>query len=223
MCRGPDNLHRSPSRALPERPLIVRAPGARPRARLLRPLAAAALAVAAAACDQDNALLGPATSENIERVASVWTLSGTPPALPAGFRLLTEQAVRPQMLPTGSLNFDLAIEFAPDGRVQLLPSRKVVPLPPAGGSLLSMQLSGTAFEAVQRAPEEGYTADSVLVVAPRQLVLLRLDGVGCLFGDPYYAKMVVDSVLVAERRVVLRTLVNRNCGYRALTVGLPKN
>jgi hypothetical protein len=35
--------------------------------------------------------------------------------------------------------------------------------------------------------------------------------------------MVVDSVIAAERRVVLRTMVNRNCGYRALTAGLPKN
>ena len=191
-----------------------------------------------AACQQDNGFLGPATSENAERVASVWTLTGTPPALPAGFRFVTEQAVRPQMLPTGSLNFDLAVEFqgqgiwgdaalavefTGDGRVQLLPARAVVPLPPAGGTLVGMQLSSTTFEAVQRAPDQGYQADSAVVVAPRQLVLLRLDGVGCLFGDPYYAKMVVDSIIAAERRVVLRTMVNRNCGYRALTAGLPKN
>ncbi len=177
----------------------------------------------AAACGDTNAALGPATSDNIERVASLWTLSGTPSALPAGFRFLTELPVRPQMLPTGSLNFDLAIELAADGRVQLLPARTVVPLPPAGGSLVGMQLSSTTFDAVQRAPEEGYNADSVLVVAPRQLVLVRIDGVGCLFGDPFYAKLVVDSVFAAERRVVLRTLVNRNCGYRSLALGLPRN
>jgi hypothetical protein len=222
---GSDNLHGSrPSRALPELPLPARVLGALLRPRSRGRLLAAALLVPVAACQQDNSgFLGPATSENAERVASVWTLSGTPPALPAGFRFVTEQAVRPQMLPTGSLNFDLAVEFTADGRVQLLPARAVVPLPPAGGTLVGMLLSSTTFEAVQRAPERGYQTDSALVVAPRQLVLLRLDGVGCLFGDPYYAKMVVDSVIAAERRVVLRTMVNRNCGYRALTAGLPKN
>lgn len=183
----------------------------------------AGVAGAVACGDTTNSFVGPATSENTERTAALWTLSGTPPALPAGFRFLTEQPVRPQMLPTGSLNFDLAIDLTTDGRVQLLPARTVVPLPPAGGSLVGLQLSTATFETVQRAPEDGYTADSVVVVAPRQLVLARIDGVGCLFGDPFYAKLVVDSVIAAERRVVLRTLVNRNCGYRALTTGLPKN
>lgn len=216
------NGHRT-VRTTPELPLIARAFGARLRARLGPLLAAGLLVAGAAACGDTNAALGPATSDNIERVASLWTLSGTPSALPAGFRFLTELPVRPQMLPTGSLNFDLAIELAADGRVQLLPARTVVPLPPAGGSLVGMQLSSTTFDAVQRAPEEGYNADSVLVVAPRQLVLVRIDGVGCLFGDPFYAKLVVDSVFAAERRVVLRTLVNRNCGYRSLALGLPRN
>jgi hypothetical protein len=209
-----------------EPPLSVRVSGAplRPRSRrLVAATGLAALVAALAGCQNDTGFLGPATSENTERVASVWTLTGTPPALPAGFRFATEQAVRPQMLPTGQLNFDLAVELIADGRIQLLPARAVVPLPPAGGTLVGMQVATTSFDAVQRAPTTGYQADSALVVAPQQLVLLRLDGVGCLFGDPYYAKMVVDSVIAAERRVVLRTMVNRNCGYRSLTTGLPKN
>jgi hypothetical protein len=52
-------------------------------------------------------------------------------------------------------------------------------------------------------------------------VLVRLASAGCIYGEPYYAKVAVDSIIASERRIVLRTLVNRNCGYRALTEGLP--
>lgn len=206
-----------------ELPLTARASGARARARLPRALSLIAAALGAAACSNDNSLLGPANFENVERVASVWALTGTAPALPAGFRFLSEQAVRPQMLATGAVNFDVAVELAPGNRVQLLPVRAVVPLPPAGASAIGMQLSTSTFDAVQRAPDKGYTADTTLVVGQGQLVLLQLPGAGCFYGEPFYAKMVVDSVVAAERRIVLRTLVNRNCGYRSLTTGIPKN
>ena len=46
-------------------------------------------------------------------------------------------------------------------------------------------------------------------------------GAGGIYGEPWYAKGAVGRGMASERRIVLRTLVNRNCGYRALTEGLP--
>jgi hypothetical protein len=86
-----------------------------------------------------------------------------------------------------------------------------------------LQRSDAAFTALERAPTRGFVNDTTLVVAAGQTVLVQLPGSGCFLGDPFYAKLVVDSVVVSERRLVVRSLVNRNCGYRALTEGLPRN
>ena len=37
------------------------------------------------------------------------------------------------------------------------------------------------------------------------------------------AKLTVDEIDVPARRMLVRLLVNRNCGYRSLTAGVPKD
>jgi hypothetical protein len=73
------------------------------------------------------------------------------------------------------------------------------------------------------APLTGYTVDTAQTVSAGQTYTVQLHNSGCVYGDYFYAKLVVDSIIVPERRMVIRSLVNRNCGYRALTEGLPKN
>lgn len=180
-------------------------------------------AVALAACGDANNLLTAASFENTARNYSVYALSGTSSALPAAYQFTSELLARPQLLGNGGVNFDVAFDLTTDNKVKLLPVRSVVPLPPAGVSSVGMLKSASSYRALERAPDRGYTIDSTLVIGIGETVVLQLPGSGCIYGEPFYAKLVVDSIIVAERRIVVGSLVNRNCGFRALTVGIPKN
>ncbi len=180
-------------------------------------------ALALAACGDSNSLLAAASFENSARSYSVYALSGTSSALPSAYQFTSEFLVRPQLLSNGGANFDVAFDLTSDNKVSLLPVRVVVPFPPAGVSSVGMLKSTSSFSALERAPDRGYTIDSTLVVGIGETVVLQLPASGCRFGEPFYAKLVVDSIIVAQRRIVVGSLVNRNCGFRALTVGIPKN
>lgn len=179
------------------------------------------LAGAGVACDDTNPFVSPATRENVVRTFSIWALTGSNPSLPASMLFSNLTVERPQVLSNGSVNFDVAFDLTNDGKVRFLPARALVPQSPAGAPIVGLQKSTSAFSALTRAPERGYTDDSTMVVGLNELVLVKLPSAGCIYGEPYYAKVIVDSIIAAERRIVLRTLVNRNCGYRALTEGLP--
>lgn len=177
----------------------------------------------AAACGDNNGLLSPASIENTVRTYSVYALSGASGTLPAAYSYTTESLERPQILSNGATNFDIAFDLTSDGKVSLLPVRVLVPLPPAGAPSVGMQRSTIAFATITRAPDRSYVSDSTLVAAVGETVLLQLPGSGCVYGEPYYAKVIVDSIIASERRMVIRSLVNRNCGYRSLTTGIPEN
>lgn len=174
-------------------------------------------------CGDDNGLLAPASFENSSRQVALFAISGTPAALPAAYVFTNETIVRPQVLANGSPNFELAVDLTADNKVLLLPVRVLLPAPPAGSPSVGLLKSTADFDVIERAPDKGYVNDSSLVLAKGETVLVRLSSAGCVYGYPFYAKMRVDTILVAERRVLFSSLVNRNCGYRALTAGVPKN
>ena len=202
---------------------LLRRPGAPRTARRALSFCAAAVMVAVLAACSDDGLLSPATINNETRVFSVWAITGTNSALPASYQFTTESRERPQMLANGSLNFDVAFDITADGKVAFHPVRALVPAPPAGAPVVGLGRSGSGFLALTRAPTGGYANDTTVVVGANEVVTIRLASSGCILGEPFYAKAVVDSIILTERRIVLRTMVNRNCGYRALTEGLPKN
>ncbi|WP_331048776.1 hypothetical protein [Gemmatimonas sp.] len=189
-------------------------------------LAALAAPVLAAACGGGNNLLSPASIDNTVRTYSVYSMTGASGTLPAAYSFSTESLERPQVLSNGAPNFDIAFDLTADGKVSLLPVRVLVPFPPAypsGTPPVGLQRSTVAFASMNRAPDRGYVNDSTLVASVGETVLVRLSNSGCVYGDPYYAKVVVDSIIASQRRIVVRSLVNRNCGYRNLTEGLPSN
>ncbi len=177
----------------------------------------------ALACGDTNSLLSPAFVENVDRQYEMWAISGTPAALPSGYMFTSESQVRPQVLSGGSLNFDVAFDITADGKVLVLPARLVVPLPPGGAPPIGFQRWVAAYEQLQRAPTQGYVIDSVATLGVGETITVQLLNSGCVYGDPLYAKLTVDEIDVAQRRMLVRTLVNRNCGYRSLTTGLPKD
>ncbi|MEO7521197.1 MAG: hypothetical protein ABIW79_05220 [Gemmatimonas sp.] len=175
------------------------------------------------ACGGGNGLTSPASVENVTRTYSVYALSGTASALPAAFQFTSESLTRPQVLPSGSINFDVAFDIGTDGRVRILPARVVTPSPPNGSPSIGVLKVAGAFDALSRAPDRGYLSDSIAVAAIGDTYVFELRQSGCIYQEPFYAKLTVDSIITAERRIVFRSLVNRNCSFRGLSDGLPKN
>jgi len=194
------------------------------RTFLRRALSFSAVGVALfaqAACGGGSSLLSPASIENVTRSFSVYALTGTSNALPAAYKFTTESLERPQVLSSGAINFDVAFDITTDGRVRVLPAKFVVPLPPAGAPVIGLQKMSVAFDVLARAPSTGFQTDSAVTVGIGETYTIQLKNSGCTFREPFYAKITVDSIVVSQRRVVLRSLVNRNCGFFALTNGLP--
>ena len=204
--------------------LLPRLAGALPVLR--RAIAFPALIAAAAAlvqCGGSDSFLTPANFENVDRQYELWALTGSSAARPAGYQFASESLVRPQILPNGALNFDVAFDITADGKVLVLPARAVVPLPPVPPPTIGFARQPGAYEQLQRATDKGYVADSAVVLAIGETITIRLINSGCVYGEPFYAKLTIDDINVAERRLLMRTLVNRNCGYRSLLAGIPKD
>lgn len=181
------------------------------------------VAVALVRCGGSDSLLSPANFENVDRQFTAWALSGSSSALPAGYQFTSESLVRPQVLGNGSLNFDVAFDITSAGKVIVLPARLVVPAPPGGAPSIGFARQPGVYEQLKRATDKGYVTDSAVTLAVGEAVTVRLLNSGCVYGEPFYAKLTIDEIVVAERRLLFRTLVNRNCGYRSLVAGIPKD
>lgn len=201
---------------------------ARPFAGIVvRGLAACSLAAGAllAGCSDDG-LTSPASFENVTRQFSVYALTGTSAALPAAYEFTSESLVRPAVGSAGFVNFEVAFDIGTDGRVSILPVRLVVPSPPLprqGPPPVGVLRVSQSFDQVGRAPDRGFLVDSAAMVSIGETVVFELFQSGCIYGESFYAKLTVDSIIPAERRIVVRSLVNRNCGFRGLSEGLPTN
>jgi hypothetical protein len=191
--------------------------------RTVRFAAPFALLTTLAACGDNDGVIGIANNQNVERTTAVYALSGTSASLPAAYYFISESLVRPQLLTTGTVNFEIAFDIDAEGRVALLPARVVVPDSPGGTPSVGIQKSTVAFDEVQRAPDRNYVRDSTFTAQVGDTFVIQLLSSGCTFGDPLYAKLIIDSINLAERRIQFTSMVNRNCGFRGLVPGLPTN
>jgi len=125
--------------------------------------------------------------------------------------------------------FDVAFDLDASGAVRVLPVRTVAgALGDAvvqGQSGLPLKRIGLQkltgpFDALREAPSTGYDTLGAQTVTPGSVLAVQLlDFANCFTGfggSTLYAKLTVDSVDAASRRIFTRAVVDPNCGYRGL-------
>ena len=153
---------------------------------------------------------------------SVFALSGTPPTYPSGVSILSRQPVRVD----GFASFDVAFDINAAGNAIISPVKLVVIAPGGSRPVGLLKVPGT-FATALEAPKSGYEADSSLVMAPGEVVMVQAahnsSGDLCQFAlNPnIYAKISVDSINLASRTVFLRLGLDPNCGFRSFVAGIP--
>ncbi|MFN0097896.1 MAG: hypothetical protein ACKVS7_04410 [Gemmatimonadaceae bacterium] len=179
-------------------------------------LAALAALTLVAACEDPFEIR--ANAPNIDATFEVWAITGSPSAYPSG--VLLPQATVIRLDAAGS--FDLAFDIDQDGRVMVLPVSSVVS-PVTGTRQIFFQRTSLPYNSIIDAPRDGWEADSVLLINPGQPFLVRATTQFCQFSQlqDIYARILVDSVILSERRIKMSARVNPNCGFRSFVSGIP--
>jgi hypothetical protein len=182
------------------------------------PLIAAALSVAIVACGD---VTSPRASlPTFSDTATVYALNGAPPGAPTALSVFGEI-----VLPADpTFRFDIAFDLDANGRVLLMPVRTV-----ANGLAtthsVGLQTVTTLFDSTTEAPKSGYRRDSTMIINPGTTVVIEsADPAACgtsFIASTIYAKLVVEEVNVANRRMRARFVVDPNCGFRSFAAGVP--
>jgi len=177
--------------------------------------------VVAAGCGSPFQLL-PAVLENMIDTVQVNALQGTPIGIPSGFDVAGRQAAFTER----GQDFDFAFDLTPEGVALVFPA-------PALGldNGAGVWIADRPFADILEAPDRGFEVDSAVAVAVDTVFVIRSrsfsgSGIGddCPFfigSLPRYGKFRVLSIDLQTRVMELETLINVNCGYRGLEVGLP--
>ncbi len=160
--------------------------------------------------------------ENVDRPdMALYAMNGTAASLPAAILLRVVSAVPV----TADFNFDIALDLDDTGAV-VVHTVKSVASEFVPAHRVGLDTSALGFQQVTRAPASGFHYDSSMVVRVGQTVLVQSIDPGCsiysLLGQNVHAKLVVDSVKRADRRIFLHLFVDPNCGFRSLEPGTPK-
>lgn len=150
---------------------------------------------------------------------TVGSLVGTPLNVPSAYSLNARRAVR-----TDSVSiFDFAYTILPDGR------RVFVPFAALGlGTGLTVLpgflASTETFDAIEDAPPNGYLTRDTIPITVGDRFVVRSSVQACpQFGVPKYAKLEVLAFDDVARLVRFQILVNQNCGFRSLKLGIPED
>jgi hypothetical protein len=188
-----------------------------PLRRTLAALALLALPVVAAmACSSDpyapKALYG-VTADSFRVVA----LNGTSAEAQSGVRLFSATSTVPDF----SEGFDFALDINADNQVVLIPRAKVVTcttICQLGIKLIPAD--SVPFDSLFDAPKSGYTYDSLTVLPVGVTAAFVTKEIFCQPSNistyDLYAKMIVDSVRLADRSIFVRVVSDPNCGFRGL-------
>lgn len=186
--------------------------------KFLRPSALLAAAALVVACG--DPLEPTAQGPNITLSGTVYALSGSPASYPSAFNTTFQTIQRAD----GQFNWDVAFDIDDQGRVLAYPVRAI------GGAFaasrqVGIQLATRQFDSLTRAPNDGYVTDSAVVITPPGGIVIQVVSALCQFqfSSVIHAKLFVESVDVAGRKMTVKGLVNPNCGFRSLEPGIPKS
>lgn len=188
----------------------------------IRPLiAAAALTAALAACDDPYAV--EAQLEVVTDTFAAFGINEAPTGAPSAYSLFGNTV----LAASGSYNFDFAFDVREGGRVAVIPNNRLAGGLVGGYRVGIQRITGNTFEGLQRAPLSGYAYDSTFVLQPGDAIVIDSQNpTACpiaFYGTSIYGKLVIDSVRTNPGRVFFRTTVDRNCGFRSLAPGLPRD
>jgi hypothetical protein len=182
-------------------------------------LAILASATILTACDDPQLLR--AQLPTVLDVYTVFALTGTPAAYPSGINTYIRSAVRVD----GNAGFDVAFDIDAQGNALVHPVQKVVSSLTSSRRVGLRRVSGS-FDDITIAPTGTY-ADSTIVASPGDIIIVQSirnsSGDVCQFDiSPYiYAKLQIDSIAVDTRTLVVRSLLDPNCGFRSFESGIP--
>jgi hypothetical protein len=174
-------------------------------------------AAALGACGNAN-ILPPATVPATVDTLALWAVTGTDIIHPSAFDLLNNLVVRTDR----TASFDFVLDFVVDSvgdTVPVLYPRGGVGLTPDGG----IQAVAGHFDSLTVAPVDGYETHLPIHLTLGGVVAARSRTQTCNFGltSGIYAKLQPLDIDTPNRRMVIRILVDQNCGYRGLQPGLP--
>ena len=185
--------------------------------RFLR-VALVALVPCAVACGDPT--LAKATYASGLATSTLYALTGAPAVVPTALSFLSGPSHA-----TSAFAFDVAVDLDASNRAVILPVRTL------GGALagtlkrVGLQVVPGSFESVLEVPATGYDTLGVKTIVPGAVLAVELqDGTACyssynltvITSQIIYAKLVVDSVDAATRRIFTRSVVDPNCGYRGV-------
>jgi hypothetical protein len=156
---------------------------------------------------------------------AISALTGTPVSARTVWRMASFARYRIDSL---GGQFDLGFDLGPTGQITVFPARTIAIA--SGGTLASaplvgLQVSTSSYAAADRAPENGYRADTALAVTRGQTVFVRSSSDFCgtqqTGGTLLYAKFVVDSVDLPARRLFVRATLQPSCNFRSFAAGIP--
>lgn len=199
-------------------------------ARLLGLCVGIAAACAVGACSNPFAV--KATVKNIDDTVAVYGLSEAPPEGPTAINTFIPKVVRVD--PTQ--NYDIVFDIHPDSTGQLT----AWALPPLavgffGGGGIQKDTT-QAFEAITKAPVNGYNDSTAIAIKPGDVLLVQARSYACtsqVFSarQVLYSKIVIDSIHYAPfdpttnpagSTIYLRLRVDPNCGFISFADGLPR-
>jgi hypothetical protein len=178
-------------------------------------------AVAAIGCGDSTAFRAQFANELLVRNA--YAINGTAPSLPSALAVRSGAVVRVD----NTFQFDLAFDMDGFGFVTVYSARRVA------GELSPVSRVGFAidsvhpFDQITRAPTTGYAYDTAMTLQVGRTLLIDVFEATCqgqsFLGFNIRAKLMIDSVDATKRQLFFRMIPNRNCGFRSLIEGLPKD